>query len=144
MSSDLGASHQSSPRTDAVLNYTDLIGTPFEYGGRGPDRYDCYGLVMELGRRQGVAFPEIESSAELAVCHARMTVEAMSGQWRQVPVPTPGAVAWIQVGRYGSHVAYILDQNRMIHTWEKSHGVVVERIEDWKRRVLGYFIYEQK
>lgn len=132
-------------RTDEMLkDYSDLIGTPFEYGGRGPDTYDCYGLVMELGRRNGVEFPEIESSAELAVCHAKMTVESMSDKWQKIDNARPGAVAWMQVGRYGCHVAYVLDQHRFIHTWEKSNGVVIERLEDWKNRILGYFVYDQR
>lgn len=35
----------------------DLLGKPFVLGGRGPDAYDCYGICLEFGRRNGYKFP---------------------------------------------------------------------------------------
>ena len=42
-----------------MINYTDLIGTPFVNEGRDPKKgLDCYGLVMEVFGRYGIKLPE--------------------------------------------------------------------------------------
>ncbi|WKZ86349.1 C40 family peptidase [Ralstonia pickettii] len=119
--------------------YLDLIGVPFVYGGRGPDTFDCYGLVAELYRRAGQPIPDYRSPTDLAVIAAMMACEAQL--WREVPAPKAGAVALIRVGRHASHVGYCLDDMRMIHTWERTGGVVIERLDTWKRHIIGFFEY---
>lgn len=42
-----------------MIDYDDLIGIPFINGGRDRNKgFDCYGLVMEVYRRCGIALPE--------------------------------------------------------------------------------------
>lgn len=36
------------------VEYKDLLGKPFRWGARGPDAFDCWGLVMAVFRRAGV------------------------------------------------------------------------------------------
>ena len=31
-----------------LLDIDDLLGVPYKVHGRGPDSYDCYGLVIEV------------------------------------------------------------------------------------------------
>jgi hypothetical protein len=33
----------------------------------------------------------------------------------------------------------MISPTRMIHSWEKSGGVLIEPIEVWKRRVIGFY-----
>jgi hypothetical protein len=40
----------------------DLIGKPFRMGAKGPDFYSCYGLLLEVYRRMGVALPNVDNS----------------------------------------------------------------------------------
>ena len=44
----------------AAVDVNDLIGKPYRLGGRGPDAYDCWGLVREVLRRMlpGQALPD--------------------------------------------------------------------------------------
>jgi cell wall-associated NlpC family hydrolase len=47
----------------------DLVGRPFALGGRGPDAFDCWGLVLELRRR--LALPEPPDFASVYDVQAR-------------------------------------------------------------------------
>lgn len=116
----------------------DLIGTPFKYGGRGPDSYDCFGLVMEMCRRNGHPIPDFGFAEDQGLIAAMMG--ASLPQWRKT-VCKEGAVALIRVGRYASHVAYVIDDDRMIHAWEHSHGVSTISIAEWQHRIVGFYEY---
>lgn len=120
-------------------NYTDLIGKPFQYGGRGPDVFDCYGLVMELHRRVGKHIPDVLSPTEQAKIAS--LVESEVPTWTPCE-RAPGAVLTMRIGRHVSHVAMILSGTKFIHVWSQGAiGVAVERISEWERRIVGCYRY---
>lgn len=116
----------------------DLIGTPFCYGARGPHAFDCYGLVMEMARRNGHCLPDFGVASQQAMISAMMG--ASLPQWQPVD-PGPGAVVLIRVGRWASHCAYQIDDHRMIHAWERAHGVSLIRIDEWQQRIVGFYAH---
>lgn len=116
----------------------DLIGIPFQYGGRGPESFDCYGLVMEMTRRNDVAIPDFGFAEDQGLIAAMMG--ATMPQWKPA-VCKEGAIALIRIGRFPSHVAYVVDDERMIHAWEHSHGVSIVKIDEWKHRIVGFYEY---
>ena len=113
------------------------IGKPFKYGGRGPDCYDCYGLVLELLKEDGVIVPDYYSPNTgpeiVAMVHNKIE------EWKQCAT-TPGSVLVFRLPGY-LHVGYFLGENYFIHAWEGSSGVVVERLDFWRRRLLGAYRY---
>lgn len=125
------------------FEYIDLIGVPFQYGGRGPNTYDCWGLVMELYRRRGIKLPDYQSNSDTGVIAAKMAVGI---QLFQPCEYRPGAILAIRIPVGGhspvAHVGVLLDHGRFIHTWEKTAGVTIERIEPtWKHRIAGAYRY---
>ncbi|UUZ75535.1 C40 family peptidase [Polaromonas sp. P1(28)-13] len=117
----------------------DLVGVPFVYGGRGPDSFDCYGLVMHILKCQhSQDIPDFRSTSDRASLAASFANGVQA--WQEVP-PAAGAVVLFRIGRYISHCGYMLDSMRMIHTWEDSGGVVIERADTWKRRTVGFYRY---
>lgn len=121
--------------------YLDLIGVPYRIKGRGPHEFDCYGLIGEMYRRvHGSEVPPLDSPQSFELMEGAAK-EFAATSWKQVE-KKPGCVALIRVGRYLSHVGFVLDNNRMIHCWEGSKGVVIERIDQWERRIVGYYHYE--
>lgn len=131
----------------ATHELSDLIGKPFAWGGRGPDAYDCYGLVKELLRRDGVVVPDFRSPKEGARIIALFTAGVQ--EWRPAAIEQ-GATCLIRLPGIGKdmvgtmHCGYMLNDHQMIHTWEKSGGVTIERIEHWKHRILGFYRYVGK
>ena len=41
------------------LDINDLLGKPYKAHGRGPDNFDCYGLVIEVEKRLGHTMPDL-------------------------------------------------------------------------------------
>jgi cell wall-associated NlpC family hydrolase len=124
-----------APDTSEVA---DLVGTPFAYGGRGPDTFDCYGLVRELHRRQGVLLPDYRSPSDRPHISALMMNQL---QLWEPTSPEPGAVVVIKILGRIAHCGIVLPADRFIHTWEGSGGVVVERLADWSQRIHDYYRY---
>lgn len=123
----------------AMDDFADLIGVPFQYEGRGPDTYDCYGLVMECCRRtHGVEIPDVKSPHQIEEIAAVLAGQLPS--WREVEAK-PGVVAVFRVKGYGAHVGFLLGRDRFLHTWERSGGVCIERLSHWKNRVFGFYEY---
>lgn len=121
------------------MDYEDLIGVPFEYGGRGPDKFDCYGLIMELYRRSGVALPDFKSptvQAEIATLMA-----CNNYLWERLEEPEPGAVILFRIGRFYSHVGMYLGGDSFIHAYQDSGGVTIDRLSDWHFRIEGFYCY---
>lgn len=114
----------------------DLIGVPFAYGGRGPDTYDCYGLLMELYRRKDIEICDQRSPERVAEIAKEMS-EAM---WKWQPVERrPGVAILFRIKGFGAHVGMALKHDRFIHTWEGTGGVCIERLSHWDRRIVGFY-----
>lgn len=122
--------------------FLDLLGKPFADGARGPEKYDCVGLAMELAKRLGKQVPNyVSSEAEL---HAQLGAGATSlADCPQIPKPLPGCVVLLRMTPSQHHLAFMVDEYRMIHTTAAT-GCVIERINSilWQRKVVGFYSLE--
>lgn len=125
--------------SDAVPSYVDLIGKPFVYGGRGPDTYDCFGLVREMCLRTGVNIPDEHSPEQLAVIEQR--IDAHLPYWTPCD-PRPGAVALMRVNGRVAHMGFMVSPTAMLHAWRPTGGVTIERLAHWRHRVVGTYRYQ--
>ena len=126
-----------------VFVMDSLIGVPFEWGGRGPDTLDCYGLVKNLYEAE---YPAVTLPEYMSPDNSTETAAMMAGQidlWKRVE-EKPNVVVLIRVRGMASHVGYTLGDDKFIHTWESSGGVVIERLSQWKRKIIGYYEYVGK
>lgn len=124
--------------------HADLIGVPFLENGRDENGIDCYGLIRELLRRDGVEVPEVLKPGLGKQDETEAIYQDHLHEWAPIPC-RPGAIALIRVGRYMSHCGYVATNGRdLVHTWEKSGGVVAEPIKDWKHRIVGFYEYRTK
>lgn len=126
-----------------MIDYLDLIGVPFAYGGRGPDTYDCYGLLIELHRRQGMDIPDYRSSSDVRVISDSMRESIHNGVWRQKKMTEVdvGDVLLLRVKGLPCHVGMVVGKDRFIHTWEGVGGVLTERTSLWKSRIIGIYAF---
>ena len=106
----------------------DLLGKPYEEHGRGPDAYDCYGLVIEVERRLGKALPDVvyqnhdlELSRKAATLPLARTDRAERGS--VIEIESKGEL----------HIGVALSPTVMIHS-TYNRGVCVHPIKMFKVR----------
>ncbi len=121
-----------------MFDWHDLLDKPYVWGARGPDAFDCYGLVIELHRRKGIILPDYPAP-DIRNRAAAMMAASAATQW--VPVErAPGTTVLLRVGPI-IHCGVMVDDHFMVHTWEQSGGVVREPVTPWKRKTLGFYRY---
>lgn len=122
--------------------FADLIGATFELGGRGPQKYDCYGLVREMYlREKNLVIPEYVTYNTQGQNQA--LIATFSQQDWKATERRPGVAVVFWIGRFASHIGYVLEGDRFIHAWHASGGVTVERLSDWERRIAGFYDFQQ-
>lgn len=122
-----------------TLIVEDLIGKPFEYGGRGPEKYDCWGLMMELYRRIGVEIPDYRSPTTWAEIASLMNQELRL--WEEVPRRTLHSVMHIRIKSEPHHVGLFLGGDRFIHASNGARSVCIEPASRWENATVGYYKY---
>jgi cell wall-associated NlpC family hydrolase len=112
------ASSRVLPRLAAFDWAKSQAGKPYEYGGTGPNGYDCSGLVYAAYRRAGFNLP-------------RTTQEMLSsGMLGRTNAPNPGELAFfgsnhVEFVTYLNHVTYgALHSGTVMgwHTWYPGSG----------------------
>lgn len=124
-----------------MCKYDDLVGLPFRDGGRGPDSYDCWGLVLELFRRRGIVLHDYCCSSESTAGVARLMGQGRA-EWRRLEAPEPGclvAIRMLDVG-WANHCGMCLGEGRFIHAYSEETGVVIDRLRRWGPRIAGYYL----
>lgn len=123
------------------MEYEDLLGVPFGYGGRNLNDgfLDCYGVVLEMHRRAGKVLPDRSVSENHMLIHALMA--AQINVWKRLNKPVPGSVVLMKIKRVSCHIGYMVNEFEFIHAWEGTGGAVIERLSDWERRVEGFYEY---
>ena len=123
-----------------MISYTDLLGKPFKYGGRGPLEYDCYGLCMEIYKRLGRELPDYGSAVQQHVIDGM--IQEHKPLFSQLPVAEPWCLVLLKVHpRYLTHIGVMLEDGvHFIHIL-KSTSVCVERIDSplWRGKVSGFY-----
>lgn len=126
-----------------VPNYTDLLGKQFEYGGRGPERFDCFGLATELYRRAGVDLPGWASSDDPQVQAAGWST-GMNLFFDQVQQPQPLDLVLFQImPRYITHCGICVGHGRFIHIMSRI-SVAVEELASpvWQGKQRGFYRFK--
>ena len=107
----------------ALLTAQSRIGTPYRYGGSGPDAFDCSGLVAYSYRQAGVTVPRT-TAQQYAVAR---------------PVPQrdlrPGDLVFFRLsGREVSHVGIYAGDGQFVHAPQTGGQVRTANLDDeWYR-----------
>lgn len=123
------------------IEYLDLIGIQYKKKGRDPlSGLDCYGLLIEAFKRAGKTIPEYDSPDSSTGIVALINSEIRL--WKKIEEPQQGAAALYRVPGL-LHCAYLLTKDLLLHSWEPAAGVLVEPREEWDKRLIGYYVFEQ-
>tara|TARA_R110000744_G_scaffold81833_14_gene160700 strand:+ start:2259 stop:2657 length:399 start_codon:yes stop_codon:yes gene_type:complete len=129
-----------------TISCSDLIGKPFQYDGRGPEFYDCYGLLSEMMQRTGKPPLPIEFAPQQDGLQGKDIASQMLDQiqstWRKIETPEIGCALLFRIKMNNSHCGFYLGNDRFIHAWEGANtGVCIERLSTWSRRCKGFYEY---
>lgn len=130
---------------ETQVQLEDLIGKPFEWGGRGDPGYDCYTLAQEVTRRGKGFLPDkhIEITSIINKMTRGKLMEEAKKEFIQLDQPEPFClVAFKRMGIL-FHVGIILPScTKFIHI-QKSSGVIISRLNNlaWKFMREGYYKY---
>jgi cell wall-associated NlpC family hydrolase len=103
----------------ALLAAESRVGTPYRYGGAGPDAFDCSGLVAYAYGKAGVALPRT-AAQQFAIAR---------------PVPRrdlrPGDLVFFRLqGRDVSHVGIYAGDGRFVHAPQTGGRVRMDDLDD--------------
>lgn len=121
------------------MNYFDLLDKPYKDGERGPDKYDCYGLVMEMYQRSGVTIPNYPTM-DTPEANAIALLSAAENEWVKLPGAAARCAVTLLMPPDHVHIGFMLDRFEFIHTL-RGRGVGVDDIRDpqWKKRITGFY-----
>jgi len=108
----------SSPAARAAAAAIHQVGAPYQYGGAGPNGFDCSGLVYYSFRKAGVRVPRTSADQ----FHAA----------RPVPLDDarPGDLVFFRLENKVSHVGIYLGNRRFVHAPSHGGSVEVESLEN--------------
>jgi cell wall-associated NlpC family hydrolase len=119
----------------------DLIGKEFKDGGRGPEQFDCWGLVSEVFYRFGIEIPDYKISCE-AKSEINGQINAERKKWERCTgeLPVPALVVVMENG-ICNHTGVYIGNGQFIHAREHS-GVAIESLDNivWKKRIEGVYV----
>lgn len=117
--------------------FADLIGKPFLRGGRGPEGYDCWGVLQEVQRRLGNSPTDFPTDPTLLM-------QAISDEWmpleRYQAKPGDGVLLRSANAAYVWHIGVMVGPFKMLHAREGA-GVCTERVDSpaYLRRICGFY-----
>ena len=119
--------------------FNDLFTARYELLARGPDAYDCYGLVLEVSKRLGIDLPE-----NILYTHANDAQESFEAQRDNFILLTRPElyclVAIEYIPGYITHVGIMITREKFLHM-TRAHGVLLTSLNDlrWKTKLRGFY-----
>ena len=116
--------------------WCDLLGKPWRKDARGPDAYDCVGLLIEMLRRLGFTIPAYASDIG--------AIDLALFDWELVTDPQPGDAILIRSLNPRWHIGVVSGPGWMLHSREGA-GVLRERynVFPWQARIEGFYRWRQ-
>ena len=125
--------------------FSDLLGKEFEYNGRGPNKFDCYGVCVEVYKRIGKTLLDYEASDDFK--ENEKSFNFGKKDFTKLDGPEPFCLVLLVVYKpYVSHIGVVLeDCRRFIHIFRKCN-VCIEYLDSdrWKNRIDGFWRYNAK
>jgi cell wall-associated NlpC family hydrolase len=113
----------ANPGAAALLAAQSRIGTPYRYGGSGPDAFDCSGLVAYAYRQAGVTLPRT-AAQQYALARPVRRAELRPGD----------LVFFRWSGREVSHVGIYAGDGLFVHAPQTGGQVRTATLDDeWYR-----------
>lgn len=124
----------------APVSQGGLLGAPFGWGARGPQYFDCWGLVVEIRKRLQEPVPDdwenIDNDYSLVL--KVFLYESKKSFWVKVPEFEPGNIIALSRNKFIHHVG-IMTPWGIMHTI-KNCGAIIQSARALKRE--GYSLIQ--
>lgn len=122
--------------------FKKYIGKGYAHGGRGPERFDCWGLLLAVYRDLGIALWDLQGdygpSEKWGHSHF---IENYFRDWDPIDDPKPhDGVLFKNSFGIPVHAGVIVDEYHFIHAQRRT-GVILSRLwsRDWLNRIEGFY-----
>lgn len=119
------------------------VGLPYRERGRGPDAYDCLGLVIAIWRERFGAEPPDPMISRLGSLRQRVVRQAV-GELTRVETAREGDVLLFFMAGGSFHTGYALNDRDMLHLETDTARSCIERFRSpfWAGKLEGIYRYE--
>ena len=123
------------------------LAATYEDGARGPDKYDCFGLVREV-LHERCGWPLMPAFGGLRNTSPRLMTEAQRETVSSMRIcqPASGVLACVFRGVLMVHVAVIIELDGALAALEinPKQGARWSRIPEFERQYLKVIYYDQR
>ena len=123
------------------------LAATYEDGARGPDKYDCFGLVREV-LHERCGWPLMPAFGGLRNTSPRLMTEAQRETVSSMRIcqPADGVLACVFRGVLMVHVAVIIELDGALAALEinPKQGARWSRIPEFERQYLKVIYYDQR
>lgn len=129
-----------------MIKYDDLVGIPFRHKGRDAKvGLDCFGLAMELYRRNGIELidpvPDYAEDWQDRKCDNPL-LENYHRQWRKLGEGEKAELLDLVLfgadTSYPTHMGVVIGRDKVLHC-NRGHGVIVTRLLRLEGKIQGYY-----
>ena len=121
-----------------MSSYSDLLGCKFKTHGRNKQEgFDCYGLAIEVLRREGINLPEIPYN-HLDESESVYDAFFSSIKYVKIDKPEKNCIINIEYKNLPIHCGVYIGEGKFIHS-VFGLGVTIEPLHAWERRVKGFY-----
>ena len=124
-----------------LLDINDLLGKPYKAHARGPEAFDCYGLVIEVEKRLGHTMPDLYMKLAKGEVreHDPHEVDFSTAKTGLAKTDTPS---------FGDVILFFDNKGRIFHTGVylknedfihcNKYGVHISKVHEYKKRSEVY------
>ena len=132
------------------MTISELIGKPYKNNGRGPNSFDCYGLIKFIYKKfLSIELPEYNGYEENWYNHSdilREQLNKFADLWEPVNILKKWDILTFSHGvdsGITNHCGLYLGEDKMIHCYESS-PVVIDRVTRpyWEKNRTGIMRYK--
>ena len=115
---------------------SSLVGIPYS-------EMDCYELASRFHELQFKrALPKYLYNNPIDSKEISCVVSQKKNQFKKVLNPITGDIILIRVFGLAAHIGIYLEDNKFLHTQDKT-GSVIDNVKKWEKRIIGYYRYDQ-
>jgi cell wall-associated NlpC family hydrolase len=127
----LGFALPADPRQAAAVSFAiKQVGKPYAWGAKGPDAFDCSGLVQAAWAAAGVAL----DAGTVGQVHDGLAVPGLAYVQPGDLLFTPGSLGTASNPR---HVGLYLGDGLLINAYDSATGVIIQPLSSWENSIVA-------